>query len=303
LVNDAPLVELLHLLRLQGYRFTAVTPKTHATVLSRPLARPPDLRDIFGWNRPFAEPDLDPELLSLLNQAGDVRAEAGRLRSQVRVASLGSDLFVHSAFPTNEPDAVFFGPDTYRFASFIGSYADTVSRSRVIADMGTGSGAGAVVAARLAPNAEIVLVDVNPKALQFAQINAAAAELKASPVAADKMPDHFDLLIANPPYLMDPSARTYRHGGGLLGGGVALDWIRQGLEYLRPGGTILLYTGAAFVGGQSPLLEAVSKACQRCGVTFGIEEIDPDVFGEELAGDAYDEVERIAVTGIRIFKP
>ncbi len=302
-MNDDRLVELLHLLRLGGYRFTAVTPKTHATVLSRPLAEPPDLRDIFGWNRSFAEPDLDPQLLSLLDQAGAVSAEAGRFRSRVRVASLGGDLFVHSDFPTDEADAVFFGPDTYRFASFIRRNAEDVSRARVIADMGTGSGAGAVVAGRLAPNVASVLVDVNPEALRFAQINTAAADLKATPVASDQVPDHFDLLIANPPYLMDPSVRTYRHGGGMLGGEVALDWVRQGLEHLSPKGTILLYTGAAFVHGQSPLLAAVSDACQRCGAILNIDEIDPDVFGEELAGEAYDEVERIAVTGIRIFKP
>jgi hypothetical protein len=35
-------------------------------------------------------------------------------------------LFVHSSFPTEKSDAVFFGPDTYRFARFIDSTIDTI---------------------------------------------------------------------------------------------------------------------------------------------------------------------------------
>ena len=52
-------------------------------------------------------------------------------------------------------------------------------------------------------------------------------------------------MIANPPYMMDDAGRSYRHGGGLLGGEVSLDWASQALASLTPGGTLLLYTGAA----------------------------------------------------------
>ena len=99
---DAPLLELLHFLRLQDYRHTAVTPTTHETVVSRPLKRRPSVSDILGWNRPFEKADLDPELLAMLERAEALgTADDGKLRTNIRVASLGTDLFVHSAFPTN----------------------------------------------------------------------------------------------------------------------------------------------------------------------------------------------------------
>ena len=294
------LVELLHVLRLHNYSFTAVTPKTHAAVLSHPSAPQPDLRDIFGWNRPFAEADLEALLLSLLYRAGALSFDGAQLTSRVRVASLGEDLLVHSGFPTDERDAVFFGPDSYRFAKFLRRNAETVSNANVIVDMGAGSGAGGIAAARLAPEAEVILVDVNAKALQFAEANAAAAGLTPRLVESDQIPNDVDLLIANPPYLMDASARTYRDGGGLLGGAVSLDWVSQGLDKLRPGGTILLYTGAAYVNGRSPLIAAISQSCRFSGADLSVEEIDPDVFGEELLEDVYAGVERIAALGIKI---
>ncbi len=40
-------------------------------------------------------------------------------RSRVRWSSLGDLLLVHSAWPTDSSDAVFFGPDSYRFAQLI----------------------------------------------------------------------------------------------------------------------------------------------------------------------------------------
>ena len=43
-------------------------------------------------------------------------------KSRVRLATIDDLLFVHSAFPTDPPDAVFFGPDTYRFVRFVRSF-------------------------------------------------------------------------------------------------------------------------------------------------------------------------------------
>src|SRR5205085_2496393 len=187
-------------------------PKAHATVLSRSSGGRLDLRDVFGWNRPFAENDLDPSLLSLLRQAKAVSFDGEQLKSLVRVASLGQDLFLHSGFPTDAPDAVFFGPDTYRFARFLRENAEIVRNAHLIVDMGAGSGAGGIAAARLAPRADVILVDVNAKALQLAEANAAAAGVTAQLVNSDQVPDRADLLIGNPPYMMDRSLRTYRDG-------------------------------------------------------------------------------------------
>jgi methylase of polypeptide subunit release factors len=299
--DDAALVELLHFLRSHSYRFTAVTPATHARVLARPAPQPADLRDIFGWSRPFERQDLEPAQLTLLERAGAVESiEDGRLRSRVRVASLGDDLFVHSAFPTDDVDAVFFGPDTYRFVRFVEQHLPMSGSPRRIVDMGAGTGAGGIAMARRFRDARITLVDVNRQALRYAQVNASAAELEMEYLQSDRVPDEFDLLIGNAPYLMDASGRAYRDGGELLGGAVSLDWIRQGLERLSSGGMMLLYTAGAYVDGQAPMLSAIRKECREAGASLTIEEIDPDVFGEELGEPRYDAVERIAAVGIKI---
>lgn len=295
---DAAFVDLLQTLRRRNYRFTAVTPTTHATVLDRPRDGRPDLRDIFGWNRPFDRDDLDPQVFALLESADAVRNEDGKLRSKVRVASLADDLFVHSAFPTNDEDAVFFGPDTYRFVRFVEAGLPTTSPARIV-DMGAGSGGGGIAIARHVPDARVTLVDVNPTALRYASVNARAAGVAVETLQPNQVPE-FDLLIANAPYLIDSSGRTYRDGGDLLGGAISLDWVKQGLARLEPGKMILLYTAAAYVDGEAPLIDAIHDECRAASANVSVEELDPDVFGEELLQLGYEEVERIAAIGVRI---
>ena len=298
---DAALVELLRLLKRADYRFTAVTPATHARVLARPCERP-DLRDIFGWNRAFAADHLAPDLLQCLSDSGMVDQDGGSLRSKVRAASLGEDLLLHSAFPTTEHDAVFFGPDTYRFVRFAREQPPQLPHvPRWIVDLGAGGGAGAIAAAHLFPDARVTAVDVNSAALRFAAINAQAAMVDVETCQASTIPAGADLVIANPPYIIDTQGRAYRDGGELFGGQVALEWTRQALAALVQGGTMLLYTGASVVNGRAPLCEALDEACTG-RATIEIEETDPDVFGKELDQPAYAEVERIAVIRATIRK-
>src|SRR6185312_13413912 len=119
------LVELGEALRASGYRFVTPTPETHRRANDRlapgPTARH-TVRDIFGWNRPFRRADL-PAALWALAEAADILAPAAAadlVTSRVRFSTLeagdGEFLFAHSAFPTVASDAVFFGPDSYRFA-------------------------------------------------------------------------------------------------------------------------------------------------------------------------------------------
>jgi hypothetical protein len=105
-------------LQLRGYRFVAVTPATHCRVLDRP---PPlaTLEAIFGSNRPFDRDALDPEIFDLLEDAEALEGESGRYKSKVRFATVDDLIFAHSGFPTAEPGAVLFGPDTYRFARLV----------------------------------------------------------------------------------------------------------------------------------------------------------------------------------------
>ncbi len=112
----AALLELGRVLERSDYAFVTVSPATHARVNARAVsdgrARACDLRDVFGWSRPFDEGLLSPAMLDLLRAAGALLIEGEGYRSGVRFSSLGERLYVHSAYPTLSGDSVFFGPDT-----------------------------------------------------------------------------------------------------------------------------------------------------------------------------------------------
>jgi methylase of polypeptide subunit release factors len=300
--EDEALLQLLVELSSRNYRFTCVTPATHERVLARPLVRPPSLEDIFGWNRSFGRDELAPVLLALLDKAGALEDAENGLKSLVRVASIGDHLFLHSAFPTSAQNSVFFGPDTYRFVRAISTLPIEGVKPRWIVDMGSGSGAGGIVAAATFRPERLTLVDINPAAARLALVNATHAGLEPEIIVSDQIPPGCDMVLANPPYMMDSSRRAYRDGGKMLGGEIAASWTREALQALVSGGTLLLYTGAAFVRGQSLLLEELASICAANGATADIEELDPDVFGEELDKPEYREVERIAAVAARIRK-
>jgi hypothetical protein len=163
-------------LQSRGYRFVAVTPATHCRVLDRPLPAS-TLESIFGWNWPFDRDALDPEIFDLLEDAEALEGESGRYKSKVRFATVDDLIFAHSGFPTGEPDAVLFGPDTYRFVRLLrASLAGVASGGPLrLVDIGSGSGAGGIVAARLlGKHTDIVLGDTNRTALAFSAVNAVA---------------------------------------------------------------------------------------------------------------------------------
>lgn len=297
-------------LRELDYHFTAVTPATHARLNARPEAQVArSLRDVFGWSRPFDERLLPPRIAAALAGAGLLDRATDRLhRSGVRFSTVGDQLMAHSAYPTDASDAVFFGPDTYRFVTLIEEELrrEPLRAHARILDVGCGSGAGGIVAARTCAGGRchLTLADINPRALHFAAANAALAgcvDVKLvlgdlfEPTAGE-----FDLIVANPPYLNDAGQRLYRHGGGRWGEALSLRIVAEGLERLAPGGRLLLYTGVAIVDGEDPLLQALQGPLALRGWPWRYRELDPDVFGEELEQAAYSDADRIAVTALRV---
>jgi methylase of polypeptide subunit release factors len=107
-----------------------------------------------------------------------------------------------------------------------------------------------------------------------------------------------DLIIANPPYLIDAERRLYRHGGGNLGISLAERVAAEGLARLAPGGRLVLYTGIPVLAGADPFFESVEPLLKLHCTQFVYEEIDPDVFGEELERGVYAGVDRIATVGL-----
>lgn len=300
---------LFALLKRVDYAFVTPTPLTQQRVLDRTadgLAR--DLRDVFGWNRRFAGSLLPAGVFSALREAGLIAQDGPNWKSRIRVSRLEDDLFVHSSYPTTAADSVFFGPDTYRFARAIRHHLSGSRHSsrpvRRAVDLCCGAGVGGVVIARAVDCDKVIVSDINDRALDMARFNISASGLgnitAAKSDLLSQIDGMFDLIVANPPYLNDALARTYRHGGGTHGSGLSLSIAELAKSRLAPGGTLLLYTGAPIIGGRDPFREAVEAGFEASELSVAYREVDPDVFGEELETEAYGDVERIAAVTLTI---
>lgn len=301
------LIALGQELQARDYRFTTVTPATHSRVNARPENHQAgNLQGVFGWSRPFADALISERMLALLETGGLLQRQDSQWRSAVRWSSLDDQLFAHSAYPTVETDAVFFGPDTYRFAHALQQFFQSPDAGPVrrAVDIGCGAGPGAILIAQAYPQAQVTAVDINPRALDFTRVNAYLAGIDDLWIRQSNLLDgvdgQFDLIVANPPYLLDPDERTYRHGGGEFGDGLSLRIVETALQRLDVGGTLLLYTGAAVVNGDAPLRRRIDALLADRPVKWRYAEMDPDVFGEELDSSAYQQAERIAAVTLTV---
>ncbi len=295
------LLDLLELLQGRRYAFTTVTRSSHGRVVERKARPASDLRDFLGWSIPAREADMPAEVIALLRRGGPLETDGAEVRAGVRVSSVADRLFLHSPWPIKGRDAVFLGPDSYRFVRFID---DAFPRGRSIGrivDIGAGCGVGGIFAAGLAPDARVQLTDVNPEALRLAAVNAAAARVSAETVLCrglEGVTPGFQLAVANPPFMAGNSTLTYSAGGGERGEGLSLAWAEEALAKLAPGGRLILYTASAISdGGHDHLKTALEALCSRTGAALDYAEIDPDIFGECLSMSAYAGVERIAAVG------
>lgn len=218
--------------------------------------------------------------------------------------------YIHSAFPTTQSDAVFFGPDTYLFLDFLARETERLSvRSppRCIVDVCCGSGAGAIHMARQYPGVEVFGLDLNPKALDLGKINATMAECKISCLQSDLFSavasrNDLDLIVSNPPYIASvedgDDVPMYAAGGSQQGLALPLRIVEEGVKALASGGHLMLYTGVPIsyrMPGYDPLLEYLKKIDGVELVSYRI--LHPDMFGEELSSPAYTDVGRIQVVG------
>lgn len=224
--------------------------------------------------------------------------------------------YIHSTYPTSS-DSVFFGPDTYLYLDYLRAAQCHVTRlSRNILDICCGAGAGAIHLARQFRDATVFGLDLNPRALDLAAINATHAGvpqvrfLESNLYAGlpQSARGKLDVIVSNPPYIattpeeVDDLA-TYADGGSMEGLELAIRIIDEGFDMLAPGGLFVIYTGVTIPLSRpsfDPFLHHLRQL-------KGLEVLDytilhPDMWPEEIGKGAYTNAARIQAIGTVVRK-
>jgi release factor glutamine methyltransferase len=146
-----------------------------------------------------------------------------------------------------------FNPKVPRTGEFLASLLDSklVGREDEVLDMGTGSGVGAVFAAKFARR--VVAVDINPAAVRCAGINALIngverqIDVRHGDLFAPVQGEKFDLILFNPPFVRgapaDDRDRAWRSSD-------VAERFAEGLrEHLKPRGSALVLLSTFGDGG------------------------------------------------------
>jgi hypothetical protein len=106
-------------------------------------------------------------------------------------------------------------------------------------DVGVGSGVQSLLASR--HSERVVGVDVNPRALRFAELNLALnrvanVELRHGDGFEVVDGERFDLIVSNPPYVISPESHYAFRDSGRTGDAFSEELVRRTPEFLAEGG-------------------------------------------------------------------
>ena len=177
--------------RSNRYRFTTVTPElTPSNALPETRC---SQRVTYSLHRPSGEAFWNEPLAA--EAAGPLKGCWHELCRRVRVLP-GYDASSLRPF-RHASDAVFFGPDSYRFVRAVLGVAQPARRA---VDIGTGTGVGGIALSRHGLlTGPVVLTDVNARALDAARSNAELAGVAAEVISSDVLAgvaEDVDLIIA-----------------------------------------------------------------------------------------------------------
>lgn len=156
-----------------------------------------------------------PEQLLLPEQAARLEALLARRADGEPLAYLlGSADFYGCEFIVS-PAVLIPRPDSEVLVDLALARARQLAAPRIV-DLGTGSGIVAVMLARLCPSATLTAVDVSSAALEVARHNAVrhgvAVNFLAGNWYAPLAGMRFDLIVANPPYVVDGDPHLQQNG-------------------------------------------------------------------------------------------
>lgn len=186
---------------------------------------------VLGESVPAAELPID---LEPLERAGLVKRDGGAVSPLVRLTPYAGMVFAH------DEDA---GADS-EFVTGINNATRTLAALTIrknverALDLGTGCGVQALLATRHAQ--EVVATDVNPRALQYTELNcrlnSRRLDLRAGNLFEPVADEQFDLIVSNPPYVISPDTDYVFRDSGLSRDLMCRAVVRGAAERLRPGG-------------------------------------------------------------------
>jgi len=207
---------------------------------------------------------LTPARCWMLRDAGVLAVEDGAYRSLARATPWQGRLMWHDAPPGFRESWVFLGADSLEFARQIARRSGrSGSRYGRVLDVCTGAGIHALMFAGMADR--VVGVDINPRAIAFAKLN---AELNAvanvtfclSNLFDGVPPGRFNLVISNTPFVFLPDElrpRCVDGDGGAMGIELALKLIDGLSARLEPDGTAIIHANSPVVEGRDLLMEGL----------------------------------------------
>ena len=172
------------------------------------------------------------------------------------------------------PDVLIPRPETEHLVTALLDAAKAMATEATLSmvDVGTGSGAIAVCAAKYLTNSKIYAVDVSEAALDVARKNAAThgvdgrIEFVHSDLLQALSHVSFDFVVSNPPYLssaeyeaLDPQVRNFEPRAALLAGETGVEVITrladQSKERLVRGGQLMLEVSPMIAQAVEQLLQ------------------------------------------------
>lgn len=146
------------------------------------------------------------------------------------------------------------------------------NRPVAVLDLFAGSGCVGLAVLKHCPDAKVVLADLDPNSLKQIRrnlkLNHLSAQVLESDILAGLAGQHFDFILANPPYVptqgrgskVQTSVKKYEPAGALFAGPDGLRIIRrfltQAKTHLKPGGQIWLEFG---LGQKSALAKLIRQ--------------------------------------------
>lgn len=233
-------------------------------------------------------------LLLDLAGTGFVRSTACVL--QVRITP-DLETWVACDFPWDDPPGEHVaGPGRATF-----TLIDAIvlpDHAQVVVDLGTGCGVLGLVLAARTPAAEVVVTDLNPRALAYAELTAALGGRAFRPVLGDflaAVPDlRPDLIVGNPPFVLGNPDRAYTYRDA-YGPDQAADLAAACGRRLARGGIAQLLAGWVYRGPDDDPMRRIADVVPGCDVLV-LERaiVAPERYTEVWVPDAPDRQQRWA---------